>query len=98
MTKVVNGTTVIVEELDEVFLVQTLFYDDGRVVLRRGGEDWIQIKDADKFVLEVGICTKCGRMICADEEWEFPKGKPETVWHTYDEDCTKKNEADDEDN
>jgi len=110
MTKVVNGyvhsgdgyvhskNTEIVESGGLRVCITTLFYDDGRVIRQFGVKaDWVQVKDPDKFVHEVGICTKCGRMIYGDEEWEYPKKGPQSVWHTFEEDCTKKKESDNED-
>lgn len=101
MTKVVNGTTVILETDEKTYVVFTLFYDDGRVITKAGNSDWEQIKEPDIFVLAVGKCKDCGEIIYEDEDWDYHEnrqGKVAWVRHQMEEGCRKKEESDDEDN
>ena len=96
MVKVVNGTTVILEEklpppkCSRQILVRTIYYDNGVVVEQFGrGNDWVQIKNADLETQEVGKCRDCGEMIYEHDEYEFSK-QHGNQWHGIEDDCLSK--------
>ena len=92
MTKVVNGTTLQIEMDGRAYMINTLYYEDGRVIENCGNGDWVQIKDPDIFVQAVGKCKDCGQIIYEDEDWDFKDdGKGGTAWvrHQTEEDCKK---------
>lgn len=99
--KVVNGTSVIVrikepgreeyilETVTEI-VVTTLFYDDGRVTQQYGeGQDWIEIKEADKTIAIVGKCKDCGEDVYEDQIYNYHK-RDNWVAHGTEEDCKRK--------
>lgn len=81
----------------EITQIITQGYSDGRIIQQFGeGNDWVEIKAPDNFVKIVGTCKDCGGHVFEEQEWKFSKNEG-WISHTFDEDCTGKDNFEKED-